>query len=90
MRTILALVAQLRWEVYQFDVKSAFLNGDLEEEVYVSQPDDFVVKTEEEEVYKLKKALYGLKQAPRAWYNKIDSCFRKMGLQGVRMNPCYM
>ena len=84
------LAVQLKWEVYQLDVKSTFLNGDLEEEVYVSQPDDFVVKTEEEEVYKLKKALYGLKQAPRAWYNKIDSCFRKMGLKGVRMNPRYM
>ncbi|EOY04542.1 Uncharacterized protein TCM_019778 [Theobroma cacao] len=65
VRTFLALTAQLNWPVYQFDVKSAFLNGDLEE-VYVSQPEGFVVNGNEDQVYRLKKALYGLKQAPRA------------------------
>lgn len=74
MRTFLALTAQLNWPVYQFDVKSTFLNGDLEE-VYVSQPEGFVVNGNEDQVYRLKKELYGLKQAPRAWYFKIDSYF---------------
>lgn len=77
VRTILALVAELQWLVYQFDVKSAFLNGDLQEEVYVAQPEGFVKKSDERKVYKLSKALYRLRQAPRAWYNKIDGYFQK-------------
>nr|GFD47235.1 retrovirus-related Pol polyprotein from transposon TNT 1-94 [Tanacetum cinerariifolium] len=53
--------------VYQMDVKTAFLNGNLREEVYVSQSDEFVDQDNHNHVYKLKKALYRLKQAPRAW-----------------------
>lgn len=67
VRTLFYLAATLSWPVYQFDVKSAFLNGDLEEEVHVSQPEGFVIRYNKSKVYKLKKALYGLKQAPRAW-----------------------
>ncbi|GJT52916.1 retrovirus-related pol polyprotein from transposon TNT 1-94 [Tanacetum coccineum] len=59
--------------VYQMDVKTAFLNGNLREEVYVSQPDGFVDPDKPNYVYKLKKALYGLKQAPRAWYDMLSS-----------------
>ena len=75
VRLLLALAAQLKRNVYQFDVKSAFLNGELIEEVYVEQPRGFEVKGKEDCVYKLTKALYGLKQAPRAWYSKIDPKF---------------
>lgn len=71
------MAAQLGWPVYQFDVKSAFLNGDLQEEVYVSQPEGFISSEGKSKVYRLKKALYGLKQAPRAWYSKIDSFFQE-------------
>jgi len=61
--------------IHQLDVKYAFLNGDLKEEVYLVQPEGFVKKSEEHLVCRLKKALYGLKQAPRSWYEKIDSFF---------------
>lgn len=60
-------------------MKSAFLNGEISEEVYVVQPEGYVVEGSEHLVYRLKKALYGLKQAPRAWYNKIDGHFRSHG-----------
>ncbi|KAI5350574.1 hypothetical protein L3X38_003465 [Prunus dulcis] len=59
IRTLIALVAQKRWKLYQLDVKFAFLNGVLKEEVYVDEPNGFVVKHYEDKVYKLKKALYG-------------------------------
>eukprot|EP00253_Pinus_taeda_P005098 PITA_05098 len=70
---MLSIAAQNKWKVYQMDVKSAFLNGVLKEEVYVEQPLGYEKKGEEHKVCKLKKALYELKQAPRAWYNRIDS-----------------
>ncbi|BBN70319.1 multidrug resistance-associated protein 9 [Prunus dulcis] len=81
IRTLIALAAQKEWNMYQLDVKSAFLNGVLKEEVYVEQPQGFVQKNEEIKVYKLNKALYGLKQAPRAWYDEIDSYFNKAGFK---------
>ncbi|KAM1634488.1 hypothetical protein ACFXTN_011416 [Malus domestica] len=81
IRTLVALAAQKGWNLYQLDVKSAFLNGVLQEEVYVDQPPGFVIKNKEDGVYKLKKALYGLKQAPRAWYEEINSYFTKAGFQ---------
>ncbi|GJT69235.1 retrovirus-related pol polyprotein from transposon TNT 1-94 [Tanacetum coccineum] len=59
--------------IYQMDVKMAFLNGELKEEVYVSQPEGFVNQDNPSHVYKLKKALYGLKQAPHAWYDMLAS-----------------
>jgi hypothetical protein len=58
VRMLLALAAQEKWMVHQMDVKSAFLNGDLREEVYVIQPLGFVVKGQEHKMYRLKKALY--------------------------------
>ena len=66
-------------EDYQLDVKSAFLNGFLKEEIYVEQLEGFAAKGDEDKVYLLKKALYGLKQDPRAWYNKIDEYLLKLG-----------
>ena len=75
VRIILSLVAQLNWKLYQMDMKSAFLNGDLSEEVYMEQLPGYVQKEKKDHVYCLKKALYGLKQAPRAWYEKIDRYF---------------
>ena len=71
--TVIAIAAQHKWELYQMDVKSAFLNGVLKGEVYVEQPPSYEVASEENKVYRLKRSLYGLKQAPRAWYSRIDS-----------------
>lgn len=62
VRLIIGMAASLCWELHHLDVKTAFLNGDLKEEVFVSQPEGFVVKGKETKVYKLKKALYGLRQ----------------------------
>ena len=61
------------------DVKSAFLNGDLKEEVYVQPPPSFAVAGEEGKVYRLRKALYGLRQALRAWNAKLDATLKDMG-----------
>ncbi|GJY84150.1 retrovirus-related pol polyprotein from transposon TNT 1-94 [Tanacetum coccineum] len=73
IRIFLAFAAHMNMVVYQMDVKTAFLNGNLREEVYVSQPDGFVDPDNPNHVYKLKKALYGLKQAQRAWYDMLSS-----------------
>ncbi|GJT90291.1 retrovirus-related pol polyprotein from transposon TNT 1-94 [Tanacetum coccineum] len=72
IRIFLAYAAHMNMVVYQMDVNTAFLNGILREEVYVSQPDGFVDQDNPNHVYKLKKALYGLKQAPRAWYDLLS------------------
>jgi len=66
IRLLLALAANRGWQVHHLDVKSAFLNGELEDEVYVSQPEGYVQNRKEKMVLKLSKALYGLRQAPRA------------------------
>ena len=76
---LLAIAAQKGWKICQLDVKSAFLNGFLEKEVYVEQPEGLLVIGHEDKVYLLKKALYGLKQAPRAWYSRIDEYLSKLG-----------
>ena len=79
MCAIIAIAAQHKWKVFQMDVKSAFLNGVLKEEVYVEQPPTYEVENEEHKVYRLKRSLYGLKQAPRAWYSRIDSYLMSNG-----------
>nr|GEU87892.1 retrovirus-related Pol polyprotein from transposon TNT 1-94 [Tanacetum cinerariifolium] len=73
IRIFLAYAAHKNMVVYQMDVKTTFLNGNLREEVYVSQPDGFVDQDNPNHVYKLKKALYGLKQVSRAWYDMLSS-----------------
>ncbi|GAU51065.1 hypothetical protein TSUD_411780 [Trifolium subterraneum] len=71
IRLLLGVACILKFKLFQMDVKSAFLNGYLNEEVYVEQPKGFVNPDLPDHVYKLKKALYGLKQAPRAWYERL-------------------
>ncbi|WVZ87756.1 hypothetical protein U9M48_034345 [Paspalum notatum var. saurae] len=81
VRLLLALAAQEGWHVHHMDVKSAFLNGDLKEEVYVHQPPGFEIPGKEGKVLRLRKALYGLRQAPRAWNAKLDSTLKGMGFE---------
>lgn len=79
IRLIIALAVQEGWLLHHMDVKSAFLNGDLKEEVYVTQPPGFEEKGSENKVLKLHKALYGLRQAPRAWNFKLDKTLSSLG-----------
>ncbi|KAJ7978961.1 Retrovirus-related Pol polyprotein from transposon TNT 1-94 [Quillaja saponaria] len=79
IRLLISFAAHKHWKIYQLDVKSAFLHGFLEEEVYVDQPKGYVIEGQEDKVLKLKKVLYGLKQAPRAWNNRIDKYFQENG-----------
>jgi hypothetical protein len=81
IRLLFALAAQNGWVIHQMDVKSAFLNGYLEEEIFVEQPEGFIVQGHEEKVYKLNKALYGLKHAPRSWYSRIDAHLVNLGFE---------
>ncbi|GJY41544.1 retrovirus-related pol polyprotein from transposon TNT 1-94 [Tanacetum coccineum] len=73
IRIFIANAAHKNTTIYQMDIKTAFLNGELKEKVYVSQPEGFVDQDNPSHVYKLKKALYGLKQTPRAWYDMLSS-----------------
>jgi hypothetical protein len=79
IRTIIALAAKMKWKLHQMDLKTALLNGVIEEEVYIDQPQGFEVENMKSHVCRLKKALYGLKQAPRAWYGRIDSFLMSLG-----------
>ena len=69
------------------DVKTAFLNGEIEEEVYIEQPDGFVIHEKESHVCKLMKALYGLKQAPHTWYEKINGYMMSLNFSKSVVDP---
>ncbi|GJR92043.1 retrovirus-related pol polyprotein from transposon TNT 1-94 [Tanacetum coccineum] len=79
VRIFVAYAAHKSFPVYQMDVKMAFLNGPLKEEVYVAQPEGFVDPDHLKKVYLLRKALYGLKQAPRAWYDELSNFLMSKG-----------
>lgn len=81
LRAILAIAAIEDLEVHSMDISNAFLNGDLEEEVYLKQPEGFAVPGQEDKVLRLRKSLYGLKQSPRAWYKHLAATFKEMGFK---------
>nr|GEZ25538.1 hypothetical protein [Tanacetum cinerariifolium] len=87
IRIFLAYAAQKNMVIYQMDVKTAFLNGNMWEEVYVSQPDGFVDSDNPNHVYKLKKALYSLKQTPRAWYHMLSSFLISLDFSKGSVDP---
>ena len=84
----MALVAHYDLELHQMDVKTAFLNGDLYENVYMAQPKGFVMKGKEHMGCRLKKSIYGLKQASRQWYLKFDETIRKFGFKENEEDNC--
>ena len=75
------MAANLGWLLFQLDVKNAFLNGDLKEEVYIEQPPGFVAQGEFGKVCRLHKTIYGLKQSLRAWFGKFSEVVLKFGLR---------
>ena len=79
IQVLLSLAASYGLIVHQMDVKTAFLNGELEEEIYMDQPDGFVANGQEDKVGKLLKSLYGLKQAPKQWHEKFDRTLTSAG-----------
>ena len=88
IRTLIALACIFDLVVHQMDVKTAFLNGDLDEEIYMVQPEGFVVPGQEEKVCKLVKALYGLKQAPKQWHDKFDKTMTGNGFHVNEGDSC--
>jgi hypothetical protein len=80
-RIIMALVAHYDLELHQMDVKTSFLNGDLEKNAYIAQPKGFFMEEKERMGCRLKKSIYGLKQASRQWYLKFDKMIRKFGFK---------
>ena len=84
----MALVAHHDLELHQMDVNTAFLNGNLYENVYMAQPKAFVVEGKENLGCRLKKSIYGLKQASRQWYLKFDETIRKFGFKENKEDNC--
>lgn len=88
IRVMLAFVAYFDWELEQLDVKTAFLHGDLDEKIYMSQPKGFEDKAKPDFVCFLKKSLYGLKQSPRQWYKRFDSFVKSIGFKRSDFDHC--
>ncbi|RVW27659.1 Retrovirus-related Pol polyprotein from transposon TNT 1-94 [Vitis vinifera] len=88
IRLVLGMVAAENLHLEQLDVKSAFLHGDLEEDLYMIKPERFIIQEQDNPVCKLRKSLYGLKQAPRQWYKKFDSLCIELGFKRCEADHC--
>ena len=86
IRILIAIAAQLDWNLHHLDVKSAFLNGEIKEDLYVMQPEGFVMKGKESHVLKLTKALYGLKQAPWVWNSKLNKTMEDLDFERSKLD----
>jgi hypothetical protein len=87
IRSVISIAAEMGWMIHQMDVKTAFLHGIIQEEIYVEQPHGFEAYSGESHVCRLKKVLYGLKQAPIAWYSRIDAYLQHMGFMKSDADP---
>ena len=88
IRLVLGMVATENLHLEQLDVKTTFLHGDLEKDLYMIQPKGFIVQGQENLVYKLGNSLYGLKQAPRQWYKKFDIFMHRIGFKRYEADHC--
>jgi hypothetical protein len=87
IRAIISLAASMGWNLHQMDVKETFLNGVIEEEVYIEQPQGFEVHSRDTHICILKKSLYGIKKDPRAWYARMDSYLMRLGFSNSHADP---
>ena len=87
IRSMISIATEMGWKIHQMDVKTAFMNGLIQKEVYIEQPLGFEVHGRESHVCRLKKALYGLKQDPRAWYSRIDAYLQQLGFEKSEVDP---
>ena len=87
IRNIMALASMMKWDVHQMDIKTTFLNGMIEEEVYIKQTQGFEFEDIVTHVCNMKKALYGLKQAHRSWYGRIDRFLTILGFTKSKVDP---
>ena len=88
IRVLISIASLNNLLIHQMDVKTAFLNGDLEEEIYMEQPEGFIVHGQESKVCKLDKSLYGLKQAPKQWHEKFDNLLMSKGFKVNESDKC--
>jgi hypothetical protein len=86
-QAVISLATEMGWCVHQMDVKITFLNGFIEKEFYIEQPEGFEIGYRDTHVCMLRRALYGLKKAPWAWYSRIHNYLREMGLQQTEADP---
>jgi hypothetical protein len=88
IRILLAIAAHLDYEIWQMDVKTAFLNGQLDEDIYMMQPDGFIAESQGDMVCKLQRSIYGLKQASRSWNIRFDETIKQYGFEQNLDEPC--
>ena len=88
IRILLSIATHYDNEIWQMDVKTAFLNGNLEEEIYMMQPKSFIAKNQKHMVCKLKRSIYGLKQASRSWNIRFDQAIKSFGFEHNLDEPC--
>lgn len=88
IRILLSIATFYDYEIWQMDVKTAFLNGNLEKSIYMSQPEGFIKQDQEQKVCKLKKSIYGLKQASRSWNIRFDTAIKSYGFEQNVDEPC--
>ena len=86
--TLLAFAVEMGMQIHQMDVVTAFLNGDLKEEIYMQQPSGYIQPDKNGLVCKLKKSLYGLKQSPRCWNEKLCEHLKSLGFKESVADPC--